>query len=100
MELHHLHITLYTTWDFRFLSKGDLRVGKQVLSFLDISLRDISFVLNKKPKFRLPFVKAFNIFKMLFILGWFCCDFFLRDYFIHRLINNTGGPLLWVLTDM
>ena len=34
---------------------------------------------------------------MLFILWWFCCDLFLRDYFIQRLINNTGGPLRWVL---
>ena len=34
---------------------------------------------------------------MLVILGWFFCDLFLRDYFIQRPINNTGGPLRWVL---
>ena len=29
-----LTVTFYTTWDFRFLSKDDFRVDKQVLSFL------------------------------------------------------------------
>ena len=45
MELHPLHVTLYTTWDFRFLSKGDFRVGKQVLSFLVVKMIWISQIL-------------------------------------------------------
>ena len=80
MELHQLHVTLYSTWDFRFLSKGDFRVGKQILSFfccendLNITqfsqstctiLRDISSVLNKKTRFRLPIVKTFSFVTIL-----------------------------------
>ena len=33
-----LHVTLYTTWDFRFLSKGVFRVGKQILSFFVVKM--------------------------------------------------------------
>ena len=87
-------------------------MGKQVLSFLFVKMIWIShnffgllakfcviFPLywTKNLGFRLPIVKTFSFFKMLFILGWFCCDLFLRDYFIQRLINKTGGPLRWVL---
>ena len=111
MELHPLHVTLYTTWDFRFLSKGDFRVGKQVLSFLVVKMIWIShifFSLLAKFCVIFPLYWTKNLglgslflriltFKMLFILGWFFCDLFLRYYFIQRLINNTGGPLSWVL---
>ena len=38
MELHPFHVTLYNKWDFRFLSKGDFKVGKRVLSFLVVKM--------------------------------------------------------------
>ena len=33
---------------------------------------------------------------MLFVLGGFDCDLFTREYFIQRLVNNTGEPLSWI----
>ena len=76
--------------------ENDLNITQFFQSTCKI-LRDISSVLNKKNLGLGSLLLRLLTFKMLFILGWFFCDLFLRDYFIQRLINNTGGPLRWVL---
>ena len=112
MDLHPLHWTLYTIWDFSFLSKDDFKVGKQVLSFLVLKMIWISNnFFNLLVKFWVMFplywtktsVKALSCWDFYFfweivqLFSGFCCSISLSDYFIQRLIINIGGPLNLIL---
>ena len=106
MELHALHVTLYTTWDFRFLSEDGFRVSTQVLSFLVVKVISIphnffSLLATFWVLFPLYCTKNLDLGSLLLTLLNFlrccsfwgvCCDLFPRDYFIQRLVKNTGGP--------
>ena len=48
------------------------------------NLTDCISLLNKKPRFRLIFVKTFNCFELLFFCGG--CNFSHLDYVIQRII--------------
>ena len=111
IEMQPSLATLYITWDFRFLSKDDFRVGKQVLILLVVQMIWISrnffnlltrswviffLCIENNPRFRLLIVKAFKFLKSCSF--WVvCCDLFFCVYFIQHLINNTGGSLSWIL---
>ena len=75
-----LQVNSYTKSNFKYLSKDDFRVGKQVLEII--------------------FVDNFNCFKILFIFGGLLHKFFHRDYFSQCLTNNTGRPLSWILVSV
>ena len=111
MELHPLHINLYVKWDFKFSSKNDFRVCKQVLSFLVVKMIWIShnffsllakfwviFPLFCKKILRLGTL-LFRLLKSLwcFSFGGFFWQFPLW-LFIQPLVNDTRGTLSWILT--
>ena len=67
------------------------------LLFCVIILRDNSSVLNKNLSLGSVLLGILTFLRCSSIWGGFCCDLFLPEYFIQLLINNTGGPLHWVL---
>ena len=82
MELHPLRVLLYATGDFKFLSKDDFRVCKQVLNFVHVKmvcLSNIFFSLIAKvwEKFPLFWTKSigFSSFLLSLLIVLRCCSF-------------------------